>query len=267
MWLAHDASMPLASLRNRPSRDELGGGDLSWADDDRTRRRRPRSADPDARRPLLAALGLFVVLGCGALGAEVASRVDHRAAYLAVASYVPQGAVIVSSDLAVVALTSAPGVTAIPSADTASVLGRRSSEPLEPGSLLVPDDLTGTLPLPAADALVGTSLGTNEAPAGLTPGDSVIVVLSGTFSGSPTTTPSSAIVTTPTGASSSTPSAVGGATVGEVYAIELPSASDEAVSSDDELVTLEIPKSVAAKVTAASAAGDVSLAEIPATRT
>jgi Flp pilus assembly protein CpaB len=240
---------------------------------------------------LLAVIGVLVVVACGALGAEVAARIDHRAGYLAVATYVPQGSVIVPSDLATVRMTSTAGVSAIPSAEKPSVVGLRASEPLEPGSLLVPDDLSGSLPLPVDDALVGASLSTDEAPDGLAPGDAVIVVLTdpgsdavspsspagGTASGtSPSSTSAGSTGAATSGAdsgtgtgigpvstaSAGTSSAGGGVALGTVYAIVLPSASDQAGSSDNEIVTLEVPKSDAAAVTAASASGDVSLAEI-----
>jgi Flp pilus assembly protein CpaB len=44
----------------------------------------------------------------------------------------------------------------------------------------------------------------------------------------------------------------------------LASADAQDASSDNEIVTLEVPKPDAAEVTAASAAGDVSLAEVSA---
>jgi hypothetical protein len=202
----------------------------------------------------------LVVVACAALGAEVATRIDHRGDYLAVAAYVPQGAVIVSGDLAVVRVTSASGLATIPATEEAAVLGSRASEPLEPGSLLVGDDLSGAVPLPAADALVGASLASNQAPAGLAPGDSVIVVFSEPDSDT-SPAPTAGTTPSPTG-STSTSTGQGGPAIGTVYAIAVPSASDQADASDDEIVTLEIPTSDAAEVTAASAAGDVSLAEV-----
>jgi hypothetical protein len=47
-----------------------------------------------------------------------------------------------------------------------------------------------------------------------------------------------------------------------VYAVALPSAADAASSTGTEAVTLEVPAAAAAQVTAASAASEVSLAEI-----
>jgi len=272
--------MPLASLRNPrvepPMADDAGRHDRT--SDRRLARSSRRRANPEARRPMLAALGVLVVVACAALGAEVAAQVDHRQGYLAVATYVPQGSVITTGDLAVVSAGLSEGVQAIPQADLRTVLGRRASEPLEPGSLLVADDLTTDVPLPVSDALVGTSLSTDQAPSGLDPGDVVIVVLSGT--GSPvgtgdTSGSASSATSSSTGASASVSSSGRGATagsaastgvlaVGTVYALALPSANDPAGTSSDETVTLEVPRTDAEAVAAASAAGDVSLAEVSA---
>jgi hypothetical protein len=266
--------MPIASLR-RPHPDEGfdDGERPPWASSDRRHRAGRKRPSPEARRPVLAAVGVLVVVGCAALGAEVATRVDHRSAYLAVATYVPQGAVIVPRDLATVRTTLATGVAAIPAAEESSAVGRRASEPLEPGGLLVPDDLSDTVPLPQADALVGATLGSNQAPTGLTPGDWVIVVLSGpdaapatgaTDSSGSTSGPGNSATTGSSSPPGGTSSVVGQGelAIGTVYAIAPPSASDQADSPDTEIVTLEIPQSAAAEVTAASAAGDISLAQI-----
>jgi hypothetical protein len=253
--MAQDASMPLASLRRTHPDDASGDRDLTgWNTEDR--RSLPRRTTPgtQGRRPALAAVGVLIVVGCAALGATLGTRLDRRGAYIVIAAYVPQGAAIVAGDLGVVRLTSTTGLTAIPSVDEASVLRRRASEPLEPGSLLVPGDLGAGVRWPAGDALVGTSLASDQAPGGLAPGASVIVVMSG---------PSGSSATPVNG---SGPGATNGSelAMGTVVAITAPSANNGADSSDGEIVTLEVPKSTAAEVTAASAAGDVSLAEISA---
>jgi len=258
--------MPLAPLRS-PRPDEHAEPGLDFGPVRRGRSRPPRrTPSPETRRPLLSALGVLVVLGCALLGAEIAAHVNHRSSYLAVAAYVPQGAAITASDLTIVSLTVGSGVSAVPSTQTASVLGHRASEPLEPGSLLVPDDLTASLPLPAGDALVGTSLSSDQAPAGLMPGDSVIIVLGGQSSGLPS-------AATETGSSPSThgssttgtsdPAVSGTLAVGMIYAISVPSAAGAGSSSDNEVVTLEVPRTAAGLVTAASAVSDISLAQIP----
>ncbi len=196
---------------------------------------------------MLAALGVLVVVSCAAVGAKIAGSVDHRAGYLAVATYLPQGSVIAASDLSVVDAGLSGGVQAIPQDDERLVVGQRASEPLEPGSLLVPRELTASVPLPTSEALVGASLASDQAPTGLDPGDVVLVVLSGSGADVPSGAAASRVLA-----------------LGNVYAIALPSASSPAGSSDDETVTLEVPATDAAAVTAASAAGDVSLAEVSA---
>jgi len=200
----------------------------------------------------------------------VATHLNHRSPYLAVATYVPQGSVISPADLTEVSLTPESGLAALPARESSAVLGRRASEPLQPGSLLVAGDVTSEIPLPATDALVGTSLATNQAPIGLEPGDSVIVVLGGQSSGLPSDSGGTSATATPSSSRAlgggTSPAGVlsGVITVGTVYTIALPSAGGPAGASGDEIVTLRVPRQEAAEVTAASAASDVSLAEIPA---
>ncbi|MGA2208957.1 MAG: SAF domain-containing protein [Acidimicrobiales bacterium] len=256
--------MPLAPLRSRPDEHTEPGFDLGPVRRGRSRRPR-RTSNPESRRPLMSALGVLVVLVCALLGAEVAAHANHRSRDLAVATYVPQGAAITAADLTIVSLTAGSGVSAVPSSESESVLGRRASEPLEPGSLLVPDDLTAAAPLPAGDALVGTSLANDQAPAGLTPGDSVLIVLGGQGAGLPgSASGDGEVASTPSSSTTgTTPAAVSGTlAVGTVYAISLPTSGSAASSSDSEIVTLEVPRSAAALVTAASAVSDISLAQI-----
>ena len=195
---------------------------------------------------------LVVVVTCALAGAEVASRADHKTTYLAVAAYVPQGAVLSSGDLSVVALTSAGGIDPIPAEQEASVVGRRAGEALQPGSLLVAGDFTASAQSDAGDALVGSSLAADQAPAGLAAGSTVLVVVNDQAGGGPAAT---------SGAATSSTSGGDVLVVGTVYAISQPSGA-EAVTSADETVTLEVPQDDAAAVTAASAAGDLSVAEI-----
>jgi hypothetical protein len=242
--------MPLAPRRGRRIDKTFGGGELGDVGDRLHRGRLLHSSE--TRRPLLTAIGVFVVAGCAVLGAGLAAHVTQRSPYLAMATFVPQGSLITPSDVTVVRLAGGSGLAAVPAADSTSVFGRRASEPLEPGSLLVPGDVTTLLPLPSGDALVGTSLADDQAPTGLVPGDSVIVVVSGQGS-SPTSGADSESLES---------QAPGVLAVGTVYAIVLASDTDSAAASSDDTVTLEGPKTAAALVTAASAASDVSLAEI-----
>jgi hypothetical protein len=265
--MVQDARMRLATFRTSRREDDYedeAGGDLR-------RRSAPHlHPTPEARRPMLAVAGVLVVVVCAAAGADVAIHVDRRQHYLAAAQYVAQGSLLVPNDLVVVSLAASSGIATIPASDSTSVLGRRASEPLAPGSLLSPSDLTAAVPLPKADALVGTSLGTNQAPAGLGTGDSVIVVLSGDNTGLEAAGSGSSSPSSPAAGSAGTaaaPSATAAGTelaVGTVYALEAAVNNASSGSTASELVTLEVPRSAAAIITAASAAGDVSLAEVPA---
>jgi hypothetical protein len=97
------------------------------------------------------------------------------------------------------------------------------------------------------------------------PGDFVMIVLGGQSSGLPGSA-SGAGAAASTHSSSTTGTAAaavsGSLGVGTVYAISLPSAASAENSSDTEIVTLEVPRSAAALVTAASAVSDISLAQI-----
>jgi hypothetical protein len=180
--------------------------------------------------------------------------------YLAVATYVPQGAVVSFDDLTVVGLPPANGLGAIPAAQTASVVGRRASEPLQPGSLLVGGDVTSAGGLPSGEALVGSSLAPDQAPAGLAAGSSVLVVLSEQAGATAGLSGTAAGGAPTSGPGTSGSAALQVTVVGTVYAISLP--SSDALASTDETVTLEVPQADAVAVTAASAGGDVSLAQI-----
>jgi hypothetical protein len=263
--------MPIAPVRGPRFGDRSEDAPQVSRTAGRRRRGHRRGVSPEERRPMLTALGVLVVVGCALAGAQLAAHVNDRSSYVAVARLVSQGSVITSGDLTTVSLTAGSGLAAVPSTETSSVVGQRASEPLQPGSLLVPSDLTSAVPLPAADALVGTSLAVDQAPAGLVAGDSVIVVLGGDAAGLPTGSPTTL---SPDAQPSSGPSSrpatstaslgSGVVAVATIYAVSISSAADPDAGSGDEIVTLEVPAAAAVQVTAASADSDISLAEISA---
>ena len=255
------------------------------------------------RRPLLVVAGACVVVTCAAAGAAVATRVAHRSAYLVAAAPIPLGATIDPAQLSTVAITPASGLDAIPAADAAQVVGRRTIAAIDPGALVVPGELTSGSPLPVGDALVGASLGAAQMPPGLGAGQRVLVVLSGTAGGaapsatalpagggSTSSAPGSSSTAAPTGAPRRRPAPSAGAALGSlpaadpspdgpsgevmalatVTAVSAGGASATATAgATSTLVTLRLPQADAAAVTAASAAGDVSLAivaPVPAPR-
>lgn len=257
--------MPLTNAR----RAHRTGEDLSDADllspgrildtsvTDRSRSRRRGRLTTEPRRGVLAAAGAATVILCAALGAVVAGRANERHDYLAIARYVPQGAMISTAELGSVSITPAAGLGAIPVTNQASVLGRHAAVALEPGALVVRADLTTAPSLPAAAALVGTSLNADQVPLALAAGDHVLVLLGG---------PSSALqaATAAPGAGSSGSPARSTGLLARGIVAAVGSAAGQASASGTEVVTVEVPVASAPAVAAASAAGDVSLAEVPA---
>ncbi len=253
------------------------------------RRARWDSLGSRKNRPALAAAGVLIVVVCAAAGAEIAAKADHGAPYLAIAQTVPNGTTVIAGDLAVVELDPAAGLAAVPASDEQAVIGMRASETLQAGSLLDAASLTSSSPVGKGDAVVGATLEPNQFPADMQPGDKVLVVLTSS-SGSPTVSPATpASSATPTkgngstaatgaGAGSAGPggAASGGTSAGVVLAqatvLDLSEpGSDTAVTAGatqsadgSSVVTLDVPATVAAVVTAASAADEISLALLPA---
>lgn len=266
--------MPPATAVDRGrSRPPLAQRALAaWRPSTRGPSAEPGGPEPTARRrPLLVLGGLFIVVACAAVGASVAGDLDHRAAFLVAAETIPVGATIAPDDLATVSFTPAPGLDALPVADAGDVLGRRTSVRLGPGVLVVPGDLTTGAGIPVGEALVGAALAPGQLPSGLGAGEHVLVVLSGTAGaaasssaggpaapsggrrgGSPTVAPS------PTGPPGEVLAPAAVTSVDQVAGAG-PTSGDGAA---DVVVTLEVPVAEAPAVTAASAAGDVSLAAV-----
>lgn len=220
------------------------------------------------RRPLLAAGGVAIVLACGALGAVVANRAPRPVVLLAVAHRVPAGVPVTASDLETVSVAPVAGLDAIPLLDAGQVIGRRAAEELEPGSLLVPAELSPQQGLPADVALIGTSLAVDQMPAELTAGERVLVVLSGTngVGSSLATDTASAAGGTSSRASVPSPTGPPGSVLcrATVISVSSPVSSSglAGTPATTSVATLEVPEAAAGAVTAASAAGDVSLAVV-----
>jgi len=268
--------MPLALARRRPTSmiDESPGDPVTAAPAGRRTPRPWTEQESDRHRGVLAAAGALTVLLCTALGAAVATRTNDRHAYLAVARLVPEGDLLVGTDLRSVSVTPAPGLSALPVVDAGAVLGRRASTTLEPGTLLVASDLGGAAPLAAGAALVGTSLSPNQLPLGLQPGDEVLVLLGGpsvateaAASAADTGAAGSTADTGAGGSTAGTPGSLGGASGvlarGVVTSIGAPGPGASGAGGGED-VTIDVPEGSAASVAAASAAGDVSLAEVGA---
>lgn len=214
---------------------------------------RPAVAGGSGRRPAPMVLGLLLVATCTLAGSELAAHAGERSGYVAVARFVPEGAVVSAEDLRIVDLSRPGGLAVVPASEAATVVGRQASEPLEPGTLLAPAEVSPNNQLSENEALVGTSLAADQMPGALHVGEAVLVVVaSGEASGSGSVGTAS---TEPGGGSGMAGEVI---TTGTVYAL----APASLASTGSETVTIEVPRAVAPTVTAASSAGEIALAVI-----
>ncbi len=125
-------------------------------------------------RLLLAAL---LILGFALAGAVVANQVDTRVPVLAAARNIVAGQTITDADLVVVRIAAESGVATLPDAQRVSVAGRTASMPVAAGTLLH-DGLLGELAWPAAgQSVIAVGVKPGRAPAGLTAGSPVTVLM------------------------------------------------------------------------------------------
>lgn len=202
----------------------------------------PASSLPQ-RRPRLVAAGAVLVLVCALGGAELSSRSGHMGSYLGLARQVASGQRLTASALVLLSLRAGAGLTAIPVSEARHFLGRRLAVDLPAGSLLVPADFLAHDAPPPKSALVGASVQPGQAPASLTTGSPIWAI---------TTAPAAATTGAVPGAANEQVLATG--TVFSVVA-------DSSAGGNLE-VSIEVPRSDAPSVAAASAAGTLSLVEV-----
>jgi hypothetical protein len=136
----------------------------------------PRGLRQRRLRPLHAAAAVAVVI-VGALGGAVAvSAAAASGQYLVLARDVSYGAQVSSEDLMTVRIDTPPGMSAVPAADRAEVVGLHAAMPLLRGSLLVAGMLTAEA-IPAGQHVVGITLDGDRLPAQRpAPGETVLLV-------------------------------------------------------------------------------------------
>ncbi len=211
----------------------------------------PRSPLPTRqRRPGLAAIGLIVVLGMGAVFGWLYTTAGEKTPVVVMAREVPVGQVIERADLSTVDV--AGSVTAIAGANLSSAVGQRAAVGLIPGTLLQRGMLTSADPIPAGQVQVGVALKAGQLPAdGVNAGDKVAVVrLGGTAASG--TAPNA-------GQASSEPAAAvvlaDGATVYSVRA--------DPTQTGGSLVTLVVTPEQGLAIAQAGNAGNAALIKVP----
>jgi hypothetical protein len=214
---------------------------------------RSRRADARLARPGLRRAGgirvrpvagvLLVAVVCALVLAEGRGRAGSREAVLALARPVAAGQVITAFDLRVVGVSTSGPVSLIPAGRLAHVAGRTATVSLPAGSLLAAGDVGAPSP-GRGQAWLGVALLPGRYPPGLSPGQHVDV-----------------LAAPAPGSGGRVPARVAGrGVVLRVTAAPVPGAAGQMV------VELDLPRAAAGQVAAASAAGRVSLAVIPAGR-
>ena len=185
------------------------------------------------------AIGVLVV-ALSALGAAVVfSSATDRVAVIGVARDVPAGQALEASDLREVSLSGGDGLATIAAADAAQVIGRTAANDLSNGTLLSDAQLTDGPVLPDGTVVAGAVLKAGQYPVGLAVGDAVQVV--------ETTAPDASGIGEPVSR-------------GEATVLDL---ADSADGQGFVTVSLALAPDDAAAISAAGAAGRVSLVVIP----
>ena len=248
-----------------------------------TRPRRNRDVPaPDAVRPptggrdrraLVAVASLVVICASVATFASLYSSAGHKTAVIVVQQALVQGQPITVDQLGQADVSVSSGVSVIPVAEAANIIGKRAATAVPAGSLLTPGDLTLAPMVAAGSAVVGLALKDGQYPnAGLVPGEQVMVVqtatpgspLSAPVNGSPTSssgTVSSGTVSSSGAISSATVLSGSGTGVlvakATVFSTSSPSAN--ASGGFALLVSVEVTSAMAPDVATAASAGQVSL--------
>jgi hypothetical protein len=226
---------------------------------------------PRGRRPVVTVASALLVLASIAIFASIYSSAGRRVPVLVVTSTIQQGQRIVSADLGTAQVASSGGLATIPVSSADELSGTWAAVTVPAGSLLTRGDVTAHRPVSGGNAVVGLALKDGQLPStGLVPGDEVMVVqtlgagtvlpLAGTGGdGTTVNAGAGAAEGSNVGAPSSTGVLVGQATI---FQTAVPSATSPSGAS--ELVSVEVPSTLAAAVATAAAASQVSLVLLPA---
>jgi hypothetical protein len=132
---------------------------------------------PRDRKPVLAALGLLLVLVGALASVYLQQRAGDRVGVAEVSKRVPQGQTVTARDVSevMVAVDSSINYVTWAQVQRGALSGYTASTDLLPGTLLVGPMLTTALPLPQGQEVVALSLKDGEYPLGIQIGDTVSV--------------------------------------------------------------------------------------------
>jgi Chaperone for flagella basal body P-ring formation len=211
------------------------------------------------RRPALVLASVVLVFASIAGFAELYSSANHQTSVLIVTQTIDQGQRISGSDLGLTSAQISGGVNPIAAADTSALVGQRAAVTIPAGTLLTEGDITNSPPITEGDAVVGLELKAGQLPAsGLEPGDQVMIIQTAN-PGTPLSSPNS----TADAGSDSGQSAGVLVPLASVFDVESPSPNSSPNAS--LLVSVEVSSTVAAGVSMAANADQVSLVLLPPT--
>jgi SAF domain-containing protein len=122
-------------------------------------------------------LGSVLVVALAITGAMVGRGVDRRVPVLMVARAVAAGQIIADGDVAVVRVAVDGGVSTVPASRRSTVVGRIAAVPLMEGSLLTLGEVGAVVWPPQGQALAAVAVKPGHAPAGLSAGMHVMVLV------------------------------------------------------------------------------------------
>ena len=237
--------------RSAPRAAERGS-----ADPERLLPTRPRS-----RRQLLAAASAVVIVTSIAGFMSLYSSARRQQQVVVVTRTIEQGQIFNSTDLGQANASLSDGLQAIPVSLTATLSGKRAAVTVPAGSLLVPGDVTSAPAIPPGEAVVGIALKDGQYPStGVQTGSQVMVVQTAS-PGSPLSVGTTSGPSSPSNGSEAT--AATGVLVPEAAVFDVTTPGANSGGTVSELVSVEVPTTLAASVSTAAAADQVSLVLLP----
>jgi len=194
------------------------------------------------RRPWQIGLGVALVLVCAAVAGALFESSATRVPIVVAAKSLPAGTVLTASDLATASIPASGDITAMSATGSAALIGQQLDTPVYAGQVMVRQMLSSTPQLGAGEQVVGMLLKGDQMPSvPLVAGDSVAVV-----------------AVPQAGQGSTIGGTIGSTLVGRatVFAVGPPPTNQ---SQYEASVSLEVPSSDAATVTAYAAADQIGL--------
>ena len=210
-----------------------------------------------SRRPVVVLASLVLIFSSIAVFADLYASTNHQTSVLIATEPIQLGQQFSGSDLGQVSVSIASGVNPIPVADASELMGKRAAVTIPAGSLLIAGDVTSVQPIGLGDAVVGLALKSGQLPsAGVESGDEVMVVQTASL-GTPLNTPS------PSGDGSEGGGASTGVLVPEALVFDVEAPPADSASNASQLVSVEVSSTLAAAVSAAAAADQITLVLLP----